>query len=296
MPAEFHRVFNRFVQTDGVNMFYRESGDLGAPPLLLVHGFPTSSHMFRTLLAELSDCFRVIAPDLPGFGFTQVPEERRYVYTFDALADTLRAFTDNLGLQSYLLYVFDYGAPVGLRLAVGAPERVAGLISQNGNTYLEGLGDAFGPVRTYWARPNRENLNALRNILTLEATRWQYEHGVPDPELIAPETYTLDHALLQRPGNDEIQLQLFHDYQHNLQLYPAFQAYLRAFRPRTLVIWGKNDPFFIPPGAEAFRRDVPEADIELLNTGHFALETHAHHIAGRIREVFHESDRNDASP
>lgn len=286
MASRSPSVFHRFVDADNIEIFYRESGDPHAPTLLLVHGFPTSSHMYRRLLAELSDAFHVVAPDLPGFGFTHVPEERNYAYSFDALAATLRAFVDALDLQRYVLYVFDYGAPVGFRLALGAPERVAGLISQNGNAYLEGLGEAFGPVRKYWAEPSRENLNALREILTLEATRWQYEHGVPDPALIAPETYTLDHALLQRPGNDEIQLQLFHDYQHNLTLYPAFQQFMRQEQPPTLVIWGSNDPFFIPPGAEAFRRDNPNAHVELLDTGHFALESHGGHIMQRIRDFF----------
>lgn len=286
MARRMSPIFHRTVEADGVEVFYRESGDNSSPTLLLVHGFPTSSHMFRRLVAELSDAFHVVAPDLPGFGFTRVPDTRNYVYTFDALAATLRAFVDALNLHRYVLYVFDYGAPVGFRLALAAPERVTGLISQNGNAYMEGLGDAFGPVRKYWAEPTRENLDALRNVLTLEATRWQYEHGVADPALIAPEAYTLDFALMQRPGNDEIQLQLFHDYQHNLTLYPKFQEFMRQEQLPTLVIWGKNDPFFIPPGAQAYRRDNPNAQVELLDTGHFALETHAGHIMRRIREFF----------
>jgi len=279
-------VHHRTVRADGVDVFYRESGAPDSPTLLLVHGFPTSSHMYRRLLAGLGDQFHVVAPDLPGFGFTQVPDERRYVYTFDALGETLRAFVEALGLSRYILYVFDYGAPVGLRLALRLPDRVAGLISQNGNAYLDGLGDAFGPTREYWEDPTPEHRNALRGILTLEGTRWQYEHGVSDPTLIAPETWQLDYTLLQRPGIDEIQLDLFYDYRNNLALYPRFQEFFRANLVPTLVIWGEHDPFFTPPGAQAFRRDNPDARVELLDTGHFALETHPLHIIERIRETF----------
>ena len=279
-------VRHRHVEADGVRVFYREAGDPQAPTLLLAHGFPSSSHMYRQLLAELSDQFHVVAPDLPGFGFTEVPEARGYTYSFDALGKTLEAFVDALGLQRYTLYVFDYGAPTGLRLALAKPERVTGLISQNGNAYLDGLGDAWDPIRRYWQTPSQENRDALRGILTLGGTRWQYEHGAPDPTLIAPESYQLDYLLLQRPGNDEIQLDLFLDYANNLELYPQFQAFFRERRVPTLVIWGKHDPFFIPPGAEAYRRDNPQAQVELLDTGHFALETHGSHIIQRIREVF----------
>lgn len=276
----------RHVEADGLRVFYREAGDPAAPTLLLVHGFPSSSHMYRQLLAELSDQFHLIAPDLPGFGFTEVPASRNYTYSFDALGKTLEAFVDTLNLQRYTLYVFDYGAPTGLRLALAKPERVTGLISQNGNAYLEGLGDAWDPIRQYWQTPSQENRDAIRSVLTLEGTRWQYEHGAPDPSLIAPESYQLDYLLLQRPGNDEIQLDLFLDYANNLTLYPQFQAFFRERRVPTLVTWGKHDPFFIPPGAEAYRRDNPDAVVELLDTGHFALETHGSHIAQRMREVF----------
>ncbi|MCB5190881.1 alpha/beta hydrolase [Methylobacillus arboreus] len=279
-------VHYRHVEADGVNVFYREAGNPSAPTLLLIHGFPSSSHMYRQLLAELSDQFHLVAPDLPGFGFTEVPETRGYTYTFDALGKTLEAFVDALGLQRYALYVFDYGAPTGLRLALAKPERVTGLISQNGNAYLEGLGDAWDPIRLYWETPSQENRDAIRKILTLEGTRWQYEHGVPDTSLIAPESYQLDYLLLQRPGNDEIQLDLFLDYANNLKLYPKFQAFFRERQIPTLVIWGKHDPFFIPPGAEAYLRDNPNARVELLDTGHFALETHASHIIQRIRSIF----------
>jgi pimeloyl-ACP methyl ester carboxylesterase len=267
------------VTADGVDVFYREAGPLDAPVVLLLHGFPTSSHMFRDLIPLLATAYRVIAPDLPGFGFTVVPPARDYVYTFDNLALTLEAFVDALALERYALYVFDYGAPAGLRLAAAHPERVTALVSQNGNAYLEGLGDAWAPTRKYWDAPTPENREAMRGFLSLEATKWQYVHGVADPAQVAPETYHLDAALLDRPGNREIQLDLILDYASNLEKYPVFQHFFRTHRPPTLVIWGKNDPFFIPPGAEAFRRDNPEATVQLLDTGHFALETHVDAIA-----------------
>jgi pimeloyl-ACP methyl ester carboxylesterase len=280
-------VRHQFVEADGVRVFYREAGNPAAPTLLLVHGFPSSSHQFRDLIPLLADRFHIVAPDLPGFGFTEVPPEREYRYSFDALAVTLGAFAEKLGLQRYALYVFDYGAPTGLRLALAHPDRVTGLISQNGNAYLEGLGDAWEPIRAYWAEPhNHERRKVVHDaVLHLEGTRWQYLHGVKDLELVAPESYYLDALLLERPGNKDIQLDLFLDYANNLKLYPAFQAFFRDTRLPTLVIWGEHDPFFIPPGAEAFKRDNPAAVVELLDTGHFALETHVDHIAQRIREV-----------
>jgi pimeloyl-ACP methyl ester carboxylesterase len=271
------------VEADGVKVFYREAGDPSAPVVLLLHGFPTSSFMFRELIPRLADRFRVIAPDLPGFGFTEVPEERKYTYSFDALARTMEAFTDALGLNRYAIYVFDYGAPTGLRLAMARPERVSAIVSQNGNAYEEGLGDAWGPIRKYWAEPTAENREVIRkNILNLEGTRWQYTHGVSNPESVAPESYTLDVALLERPGNKEIQLDLFLDYASNVTLYPKFQEYFRKSRPPFLAIWGKNDPFFIPPGAEAFRKDLPNATVQFLDTGHFATETHVVEIASAM--------------
>ena len=246
------------IEADGVNVFYREAGDPGAPVVLLLHGFPTSSFMFRELIPRLADKFRVIAPDLPGFGFTEVPEKRKYTYSFDALAHTIEAFTEALGLNRYAIYIFDYGAPTGLRLAMAHPERVSAIISQNGNAYEEGLGDAWGPIRKYWAEPTAENSEVIRkNILTMEGTRWQYTHGVANPESIAPESYTLDVALLERKGNKDIQLDLFLDYASNVKLYPKFQEYFRKSKPPLLAIWGKNDPFFIPPGAEAYQKDLP---------------------------------------
>ncbi len=275
------------VEADGVEVFYRAAGDPSAPVLLLLHGFPTSSFMFRELIPRLADQYRVIAPDLPGFGFTEVPEKREYLYTFEALARTLEAFTDALGLNRYAIYAFDYGAPTGFRLAMGHPERITAVISQNGNAYEEGLGDAWGPIRKYWSAPTAENREVLRqNILTLEGTRWQYTHGIANPERVAPESYTLDAALMERPGNKEIQLDLFLDYASNLKLYPKFQEYFRNAKPPLLAIWGKNDPFFIPAGAEAFRKDLPKAQVQLLDTGHFAIETHVVEIVAAMKEFF----------
>jgi pimeloyl-ACP methyl ester carboxylesterase len=291
------RVSFHTLEADGVRVFYRQAGPADAPVLLLLHGYPTSSHMFRELIPRMATSYRVIAPDLPGFGFTTVPAERNYKYSFDALARTAEAFVDALGLKKYALYIFDYGAPVGLRLAVARPERVTAIVSQNGNAYEEGLGDAWDPIRRYWATPSAENREALRRaVLTLEGTRWQYTHGVANPEMVAPESYTLDQALLERPGNTEIQLDLFLDYASNLKLYPKFQAYFREFKPPLLAIWGKNDPFFIPAGAEAYRRDNPNATVKILDTGHFALETHVEEIAEATHEVLGRVGRLDAPP
>lgn len=273
------------IDADGVRVFYRAAGDPAAPVLLLLHGFPSSSFMFRQLIPLLAGHYRVIAPDLPGFGFTEVSQERKYAYSFEALTGTIEAFTDALSLMQYAIYVFDYGAPVGFRLALRHPERVAAIISQNGNAYEEGLGDAWAPIRKYWSQPTEENRDVLRqNILNFEATRWQYTHGVADPEAVAPESYTLDAALLERPGNKEIQLDLFLDYASNVKLYPKFQEYFRKSKPPLLAIWGKNDPFFLPPGAEAFRKDIPDAQVRLLDTGHFAIETHVVEIGNAIKQ------------
>jgi pimeloyl-ACP methyl ester carboxylesterase len=275
----------RKVEADGVNVFYRAAGDPSAPVVLLLHGFPTSSFMFRELIPRLADQFQVIAPDLPGFGFTEVPEKRKYTYSFDALARTIEAFTDALHLKRYAIYVFDYGAPTGFRLAMAHSERVTAIVSQNGNAYEEGLGDAWGPIRKYWAAPTQENREVLRqNILTAEGTRWQYTHGVANPDRVAPESYTLDTALLERPGNKEIQLDLFLDYASNVKLYPKFQEYFRKSKPPLLAIWGKNDPFFIPAGAKAFQKDLPNAKVQFLDTGHFAIETNVVEIAAAIKE------------
>jgi pimeloyl-ACP methyl ester carboxylesterase len=275
VPASIERV-----GVDGVRVFYRTAGDRSAPVVLLLHGFPASSFMFRELIPHLANGYRVIAPDLPGFGFTEVPAGRNYVYSFDQLALTIGAFTQALKIDRYAMYVFDYGAPTGFRLALAHPDRVTAIVTQNGNAYEEGLGDAWGPIRRYWASPTAENREVLRaNILTLEGTRWQYTHGVADPEGVPPESYTLDAALLERAGNKEIQLDLFLDYASNVRLYPRFQSYFRNSQPPLLAIWGKNDPFFVPAGAEAFRKDIPGAKVQFLDTGHFALETHVREIA-----------------
>jgi pimeloyl-ACP methyl ester carboxylesterase len=275
------------VEADGVRILYREAGDAAAPVVLLLHGFPSSSFMFRDLIPRLADQYRVIAPDLPGFGFTEVPEARNYRYSFDALAGTIEAFTDALRLKRYAIYVFDYGAPTGFRLAMRHPERTTAIVSQNGNAYEEGLGDAWGPIRKYWSQPTAENREVIRqNVLTLEGTRWQYTHGVADPEAVAPEGYTLDVALMERPGNKEIQLDLFLDYASNVKLYPKFQEYFRTAKPPFLAIWGKNDPFFIPAGAEAYRKDLPDAQVQFLDTGHFATETHSAEIAAAMKAFF----------
>jgi pimeloyl-ACP methyl ester carboxylesterase len=277
----------RRVEADGVNVFYREAGAATAPIVLLLHGFPTSSFQYRELIPRLALRYRVIAPDLPGFGFTDVPSRRNYKYSFDALARTVLAFTDALQLKRYALYVFDYGAPTGFRLAMARPERITAIVSQNGNAYEEGLGDAWGPIRKYWAEPSAENREVIRkNVLTLEGTRWQYTDGVADPDSVPPESYTLDTALFERPGNKDIQLDLFLDYANNVKLYPKFQEYFRKSKPPLLAIWGKNDPFFIPPGAQAFRKDLPNAKVQFLDTGHFALETHVVEIAAAINEFF----------
>jgi pimeloyl-ACP methyl ester carboxylesterase len=286
MPNSNPVVRYKHIEADGVRVFYREAGDPSAPVMLLLHGFPSSSHMFRDLIPLLAAHYRVIAPDLPGFGFTEVPEARGYSYSFDNLAITMGHFVDALKLTRYALYVFDYGAPVGFRLAVAQPQRVSALVSQNGNAYLEGLGDAWAPIRAYWAEPTAANREVIRNaVLSLEGTRYQYLHGVERPELVAPESWMLDLLLMQRPGNDDIQLDLFLDYRNNLTLYPQFQAFFKTAQVPTLVIWGKHDPFFIPPGAHAYKTDNPNAVVELLDTGHFALETHAEHIAQRILAV-----------
>lgn len=292
-PAPYDAtVHYRFADADGVRIFYREAGDPTAPVMLLLHGFPSSSHQFRHLIPQLASRFRVIAPDLPGFGFTEVPDQRGYVYSFDALAATLGEFVAVLRLERYAMYVFDYGAPTGLRLALAHPERVTGFVSQNGNAYLEGLGDAWAPIRAYWAEPTPARRQAIRDaVLNFEGTRWQYVHGVEDPRRVAPESYTLDAALLERPGNKDIQLDVFLDYANNLERYPAFQEFFRRTQVPSLVIWGKHDPFFIPAGAEAFRRDNPNAVVELLDTGHFALETHGDYIGRRILEVLAPATR-----
>jgi pimeloyl-ACP methyl ester carboxylesterase len=271
----------RTIPVDGSNIFYRESGSSGAPKLLLLHGFPTSSHMFRDLIPLLADRFHLVAPDLPGFGLSRFAGGQ---LTFDRIAQTIERFTEAVGFDRYALYVFDYGAPTGFRLAAKHPERVTAIISQNGNAYLEGLSDGWNPIRAYWENRSQANREALRQFLTPETTVWQYTHGVPDPTAVAPDGYTLDNYYLARTGVAELQLDLFGDYQSNVALYPKFQDYFHTHRPRLLAAWGKNDPFFLPAGAEAFKRDIPHAVVRFFDTGHFALETHAGEIAAAIRE------------
>ncbi|MDQ0394933.1 alpha/beta fold hydrolase [Labrys monachus] len=268
---------------DGLEVFYREAGDPARPVVLLLHGFPSASHMFRDLIPQLADRYHVVAPDLPGFGMTEQPARDRFAYTFENIANVVGRFTEVLCLGKFALYVFDYGAPVGFRLAVKHPEWISAIVTQNGNTYLEGVSDAFAPVQAYWKAPTQANRDALRGFLTPQTTLFQYTHGVADPSLVSPDGRNLDDFYLARPGNDEIQLDLLLDYQSNVALYDTIQAYLRRHQPPVLAMWGKNDPFFIPPGAEAFKRDVPSAEIRFVESGHFALETHAHEIGAAMR-------------
>jgi pimeloyl-ACP methyl ester carboxylesterase len=274
----------RTVTVDGHRVFYRDAGEPTHPALLLLHGFPSSSHMFRNLIPLLADRYHIVAPDLPGFGFSDAPDRAAFDYTFDNLARVIEGFIDQVGLERYAIYVFDYGAPVGFRLALARPERVTAIISQNGNAYEEGLSAGWTPIRKYWQEASAANRDAIREFLTPETTKWQYVPGVSDETLVAPESYALDSALLARPGNDEIQLDLFLDYASNIALYPRFHDYFRTKRPPFLAVWGKNDPFFLPPGAEAFKRDIPGAVVRFFDTGHFALETHVEEIAAAIRD------------
>jgi pimeloyl-ACP methyl ester carboxylesterase len=270
----------RTADVDGLKVFYREAGPAAAPKLLLLHGFPTSSHMFRDLIPALADRYHIVAPDLPGFGQSDDPRAN----TFDSIADTIERFAEAVGFDRFAVYVFDYGAPTGLRLAIRHPERITAIVSQNGNAYVEGLSDGWNPIRAYWEDASAANREALRAFLAPQATYWQYTHGVADPARVSPDGYTLDNHYLTRPGAEAVQLDLFGDYQSNVALYPAFQAYFRQHRPRFLAVWGRNDPFFLPAGAEAFRRDLPDAEVRFFDTGHFALETHAAEIAQAIRD------------
>jgi pimeloyl-ACP methyl ester carboxylesterase len=274
----------RYALVEGIRVFYREAGKSSAPTLLLLHGFPTSSHMYRTLIPILATQYHVIAPDMPGFGFTEAPDRNLYQYTFDSLARTMDAFMETLGLPEYAIQVFDYGAPVGFRLALAHPDRITALISQNGNAYEEGLSAGWDPIQRYWRHPSPENRSALRALLTPESVKWQYTHGVADVSQIAPESYVLDSVLLARPQVDEIQLDLFLDYANNVALYPTFQQYFRSHKPPLLAVWGQNDPFFLPPGANAFKRDMRNAEVHFYDTGHFALETHCQEIGATILE------------
>jgi pimeloyl-ACP methyl ester carboxylesterase len=274
----------RKANVDGLNVFYREAGRTDAPALLLLHGFPTAGHMFRELIPALSDRFRIVAPDLPGFGQSDMPSRDKFAYTFARLAEVIERFTEVIGLVRFAIYVFDYGAPTGFRMAVRHPQRITAVISQNGNAYEEGLSDGWNPIRAYWENASEANRAALRTFLSPETTIWQYTHGVADASVVSPDGYSLDNFYLGRPGADEVQLDLFGDYKNNVAMYPEFQAYFRKYRPPFLAAWGKNDPFFLPAGAEAFRRDIPDAQVRFFDTGHFALETHCDEIATVIRD------------
>ena len=279
----------RKADVDGLKVFYREAGRPDAPTLLLLHGFPTAGHMFRELIPMLADRFHLVAPDLPGFGQSDMPSRKGFSYTFARLAEVIERFTEVIGLARFSIYVFDYGAPTGFRLAVRHPERISAIISQNGNAYEDGLSDGWNPIRAYWRDASETNRKALRAFLSPETTIWQYTHGVPDTTSVSPDGYSLDNFYLARPGADEIQLDLFGDYKSNVAMYPEFQAYFRKHKPPLLAIWGKNDPFFLPAGAEAFKRDIPGADVRFLDTGHFAIETHCEEIAAAILDFLPRS-------
>jgi len=279
----------RKANVDGMKVFYREAGPVDAPTLLLLHGFPSAGHMFRELIPALSDRFRLVAPDLPGFGQSDMPSRDGFSYTFAKLAEVIERFTEVIGLARFSIYAFDYGAPTGFRLAVRHPERISAIISQNGNAYEEGLSDGWSPMRAYWTEASEANRKALRAFLSPETTVWQYTHGVSDTTLVSPDGFSLDNFYLARPGADEIQLDLFGDYKSNVAMYPEFQAYFRKHKPPLLAVWGKHDPFFLPAGAEAFKRDIPDAQVRFVDTGHFALETHCDEIAAAIREFLSRS-------
>jgi pimeloyl-ACP methyl ester carboxylesterase len=274
----------RAADAGSFKVFYREAGSPGAPKLLLLHGFPSAGHMFRDLIPLLADRFHLVAPDLPGFGQSDMPARSSFQYTFDNVADVIDRFTQKIGFDRFAVYVFDYGAPTGFRLAVKHPEKITAIISQNGNAYEEGLSEGWSPIRAYWQNASEANRKALRDFLKPESTYWQYTHGVSDTSKVSPDGYSLDNFYLARPGADEVQLDLFGDYKSNVALYPTFQKYFRTHKPPLLAVWGKNDPFFLPPGAEAFKRDIPGATVRFLDTGHFALETHAREIADEIRK------------
>ena len=287
-PAVDQRVHYKNIEIQGQEIFYREAGDPEKPTLLLLHGFPTSSHMFRNLIPELADDFHLIAPDYPGYGNSSMPSVEEFDYTFDNMAKLVESFTEKLNLDRYSIYLMDYGAPVGFRLATAHPERVQALIVQNGNAYEEGLREFWEPLRAYWQDKSVENADALRNLLTIDATKWQYTHGTRNAESISPDNWHVDQRLLDREGNQEIQLAMFYDYGSNPPLYPQWQAYLREHQPPTLIVWGKNDIIFPAEGAHPYKRDLEDPEFHLLDTGHFALEEDGHFIAERIRDFLND--------
>ena len=282
-PTPVHATMHKTIKVDGLDIFYREAGPADAPVVLLLHGFPTSSHMFRNLIPALSDRYHVIAPDYPGYGHSSMPSVTEFKYTFDNLANVVEAFTEKLNLKSYSLYLMDYGAPVGFRLAAKHPERVKSLIIQNGNAYEEGLREFWAPFKTYWKDSSDKNAEALRNLLTLEATKWQYTHGTRQVETISPDNWLVDQTQLDRPGNKDIQMALFASYASNPPLYPKWQEYFRKHQPPTLIVWGKNDLIFPADGAEPYRRDLKNLEFHLIDTGHFALEEEGRQISSLIR-------------
>jgi pimeloyl-ACP methyl ester carboxylesterase len=289
--ASASQIHYRYEQVGNVKVFYREAGSPGAPVVLLLHGFAASSFMFRDVIPALADRYHVIAPDLPAFGFTEAPARQDYAYTFSQLAQTIGQFADQLKLDKYALMVHDYGAPVGWRLAVAHPSRVTAIISQNGNAYEEGLGAGWAPIQRYWREPTEQNRQALHDFPTPASIKWQYLEGVADASLVSPDGYTLEGLQISRPGNADIQLDLVLDYASNVAMYPEFQAWFRAYQPPLLAVWGENDPFFLPAGAQAWKRDIPKADIRFYDTGHFALETHGKEIIPVIREFLDENLR-----
>jgi len=278
----------KIIRLNELDIFYREAGPENAPTLLLLHGFPTSSNMFRNLIPRVATSFHVVAPDYPGFGQSSMPSHQDFAYTFENLTDVVEQLVEKLGLTNHSLYVMDYGAPVGYRLALRRPDRVQALIVQNGNAYDEGLLEFWDPIKKYWKDPTTENREAIRFLVDPKSTRWQYENGVTDRTLLDPTTWTLDQVGLDRPGNAEIQLDLFYDYRTNVPLYPEFQAFFRQYQPPTLIVWGKNDFIFPPEGATPYARDLRDVETHLLDTGHFALETHGEEIAGRIEEFLRQ--------
>lgn len=276
------KVNYKTIGIDNQTLFYREAGIVGSPTILLLHGFPSSSHMFRELLPILGKNYHVIAPDLIGFGMSSCPDHKEFDYTFDNLAHYIDLFTQRLNLNKFAIYVFDYGAPVGFRLALSNPDKITGIISQNGNAYEEGLSTGWDPIKKYWNDKSSENREALKSFLTAETTKWQYTCGVTDLKLVSPDGYNLDQYFLDREGSSEIQLDLFGNYSSNVALYPKFQEYFRTYQPPFLATWGKSDPFFLPEGAECFKKDNQNAIVKMYDTGHFALETHLEEIAMEI--------------